>query len=107
MNVGERSVAAAPAPAAAAAAPAGHGRGNGAFTPQAEDGQLAGDVPAVAARARHLAGGPGDVLLEVLVTAAAVVLVDRHRSLTAPLHVALDELLGVLLEDVVDLVEQL
>src|SRR5437773_7009897 len=29
------------------------------------------------------------------------------RLLAAPLHVALDELLGVLLEDVVDLVEQL
>jgi len=37
----------------------------------------------------------------------AAVLVDRHQLLTAALDVALHELLGVLLEDVVDLVEKL
>src|SRR2546430_17442937 len=38
---------------------------------------------------------------------SAAVLVDRHRLLAAALDVALDELLGVLFEDVVDLVEKL
>jgi len=46
-------------------------------------------------------------LLELLLALLATVLVDRHSLLAAPLYVALDELLGVLLEDVVDLVEEL
>src|SRR2546426_847747 len=45
--------------------------------------------------------------LEVLFALLAAILVDRHALLAAALHVALDELLGVLLEDVVDLVEEL
>src|ERR1041384_806751 len=47
------------------------------------------------------------VPLELLAAATAPVLVDRHRLLASALHVALDELLGILLENVVDLVEEL
>src|SRR5436853_134783 len=47
------------------------------------------------------------VLLEILAATATAVLVDGHRLLAAALDVALDEFLGVLFEDVVDLVQQL
>src|SRR5207249_7406616 len=73
----------------------------------AEDRQLARDVRAVAAGTRDTARRARQVLLEVLAAATAAVFVDGHRLLAAPLDVALDELLGVLLEDVVNLVEQL
>src|SRR5436309_9326711 len=94
--------------AAAAAAAARHGgrleRAGGLET---EDRELAHDLLAGATRTRHHCRGARDVFLELLLALLATVLVDRHSLLAAPLYVALDELLGVLLEDVVDLVEEL
>src|SRR5262249_30053514 len=47
------------------------------------------------------------VLLEILGAMTAAVFVDRHALLAPSLYVALHEFLGVLFEDVVDLVEKL
>src|SRR5947208_1178172 len=75
--------------------------------PQTEHRQLAHHVRARAPRARDGGRGAGDVLLELLLAMRAAVFVDRHPLLTTTLDVALDELFGILLEDVVDLVEEL
>src|SRR3989454_2868445 len=100
-------VAAAAATTAASAA-TGHGRGHDAAVAlQPEDGELASDVTALARGAGDVRRGAVDVLLEIVPAAATPVFVDRHRLLAAALHVALHELLGVFLEDVVDLVKEL
>src|SRR5581483_8458816 len=103
------SVAAAPAPAAAARA-AGRRHQTAARAPEPEQREQAGHLSAGAL-------GTGDRLvaldqaLERAAARATAILVDRHASrlllLAAPLDVALHELLGVLLQDVVDLVEEL
>src|SRR5262249_13537257 len=96
--------------AAAATAPArchGGGRLRRADRLQAEDRQLAHDLSAGAGGTRHCGRGAPDGLFDVSLALFAAVLVDRHALLAASLNVALDELLGVLLQDVVDLVEEL
>src|SRR5262245_45511201 len=102
------SVAGATAAAASAAArhPGRHVGGDRAGGLEAEYGQLPHHLIACAGRAGDHGCGAGDILLELGFALLAAVLVDRHL-LAAALHVALDELLGVLLEDVVDLVEEL
>src|SRR5439155_11586526 len=89
------------------AATAGGRRHEVAVALQAEDGELARDVTALARRAGNLRRRAMDVLLEISPAAATPILVDRHRLLAAALHVALHELFGVFLEDVVDLVKEL
>src|SRR5262249_53008805 len=74
---------------------------------ETEHRQLAHHLLAGARRTRHRRRGGGNVLLELPLALLAAVLVDRHALLAASLHVALDELLSVLFEDVVDLVEKL
>src|SRR5712692_4558041 len=104
------------APAAAAPAARAAGCRNAALGasagPHAHERQPAHDARARARRAGH-GGLPGHELLELGAAVPAAVLVDRHRApsasarlLAAALDVALDEFLGVFLEDVVDLVEQ-
>src|SRR2546425_3356217 len=90
------------APAAAAATAGRHRRRRceAAGGPQTEHRQLAHHVRARAHRARDGGRGAGDVLLELLLAMRAAVLVDRHALLTTALDVALDELFGILLEDV-------
>ena len=96
------------APAAATAAATRHRprRDERAVALHAEDRQLAADLLARAARARRDAVDARHVPLEVLAAGLTAIFVDRHLF-AASLHVALHELLGVLLEDVVDLVEEL
>src|SRR5215475_2406794 len=101
------SVAGAAAAATAAARYHGRGRLHRPDGLQTEDRQLAHDLSAGAGGACHRRRGAGDVLLELLLALLAAILVDRHALFTASLHVALDELLSVLLQDVVDLVEEL
>src|SRR5207249_12181040 len=98
------------AAAAAAAAAAGrHGRRRREATGgrETEHRQLARHIRARARPARDGGRVPGDVRLELLSALGAGVLVDQHLLLTAALDVTLDELLGVLLEDVVDLVQEI
>src|SRR5215510_12840215 len=101
------SVAGAAAAATASARCHGGGRLHRADRLQAEDRQLAHDLAAGAGWTRHCGSGARDILLELFLALLAAVLVDRHALLAASLHIALDELLGVLLQDVVDLVEEL
>src|SRR5512145_457237 len=100
------SLSVAGATAAAAGAPTRHrcGRLNCAGGSETEDRQLAHHLLAGAARTRNGGRCAGDVLLEFALALLAAILVDRHVLLAASLHIALDELLGVLLQDVVDLV---
>src|SRR5262245_38428048 len=98
--------------AAAAAATAASAAGRGcrhevAIALEAEDRELTCDVAALARRTGDLRRGAVNVLLEVVPAAATAVLVDGHGLLAAPLHVALHELFGVFLEDVVDLIKEL
>src|SRR5690349_1330664 len=101
---------------AAATSAAGHAaRRHGAARPQVEPAHH-GETPhhalALARGALHRDRGATDIALELPLALVTAVLVDRHhgssriRLLTAPLDVALHELLGVLLEDVVDLVQE-
>src|SRR5437762_14181279 len=71
-------VTAAAATAAAPAAPGGRRRHEPAVALQAEDGQLARDVGALACGAGNLRRGAMDVRFEVVPAAATPVLVDRH-----------------------------
>src|SRR4029453_17137332 len=77
----------------------GDGRLHRADRLQAEDRQLAHDLSAGAGGTRHCRRGARNILLELFLALLAAVLVDRHALLAASLHVALDELLGVLLQD--------
>src|SRR5262249_46544657 len=72
------SVAAAPATAAAAAGSrCGH---ESAVALEAKDGQLASDVTTLARGTRDLRRGAVDVLLELVLAAAATIFVDRHGA---------------------------
>src|SRR5262244_2011358 len=100
-----RSVAAASTPAASTAR--GHGGCHHTVGLHPEDRQLAHHVGAGAVRAGHGGRRAGDISLEVVLAGATAIFVDGHRLLATSLHVALHELLGVLLENVVDLIEEL
>src|SRR5215831_623565 len=100
-----RSVAAASTPAASTAR--GHGGCHHTVGLHPEDRQLAHHVGAGAVGAGHGGRRAGDVPLEVVLAGATAIFVDGHRLLATSLHVALHELFGVLLENVVDLIEEL
>src|SRR5262252_9744781 len=98
------TAAAAPTAAGHARRRAGRERADGL---EAEHRQLPHHLLAGAGRARDSGRRARDVSLELGLTLLAAILVDRHALLAASLHVALHELLGVLFQDVVDLVEEL
>src|SRR5215469_15592824 len=115
VRVSRRNPSVASATTATASAATGHASGgHGTARAQAEPahhGESPHDARALAGGTLHGDPGATDIALELLLALVTAVLVDRHlgssgRLLTAPLDVALHELLGVLLEDVVDLVQE-